>query len=189
MSTDKQSKEDLQAQKASETTKTPQEEIDLKEAIEEIKKKLEAQNKQSTEYLDLLQRTQADFINYKNRVEKEISGIVLLEKAKFLSDFLGYRDNIVQAIDKETNQEAKNALETMLDSYDVILKRQGVERLDVLGKDFDFNICDCVLKQDCRPDKQNKVLAVVQDGFTLNNKLIKPAKVVVGVCKDKGEEK
>jgi len=165
-----------------------QEEKEIKETIEVIKKKLEEQDKLSKEYLDLLQRTQAEFRNYKQRVERETQDIIFIEKAKILADFLSYRDTIVKAIEKEKHKETKESLSFMLTSYDIILKRQGLEKLDVLDKDFDYNFCDCLLKQEVE-DKDNKVIAIIEDGFTLDKKLIKPAKVIVGINKKKGDEK
>jgi len=77
----------------------------------------------------------------------------------------------------------------MLVNYDIILKRQGIEKLEVIGKDFDYNFCDCLLKQECEEDKDNKVIAIIEDGFTLNKRLIKPAKVIVGASKKENGDK
>jgi len=167
----------------SKETTPKDEETEIKETIEILKKKLEEQDKLSKEYLDLLQRTQADFRNYKQRIEKETQDIIFLETAKILSEFLSYRDTIIKAIEKEQRTESKLSLEHMLKNYDIILKRQGIEKLNVLDKDFDYNFCDCIFKQETEKESHNKVLEIVEDGFTLNNKLIKPAKVIVGVCK------
>ena len=164
-------------------TISKEEETKIKETIETIKQKLDEQDKLSKEYLDLLQRTQAEFRNYKQRVERETQDIIFLEKAKLLSEFLNYRDTITKALEKEQNQEAKDSLSQMLKNYDIILKRQGIEKLDVLDKDFDYNQCDCLLKQEAEKEKDNKVIAIIEDGFTLNKKLIKPAKVIVGIYK------
>lgn len=160
-----------------------EEETKIKETIETIKQKLEEQDKLSKEYLDLLQRTQAEFRNYKQRVERETQDIIFIEKAKILAEFLNYRDTIVKAIEKEKEEITKKSLEHMLVNYDIILKRQGIEKLEVIGKDFDYNFCDCLLKQECEEDKDNKVIAIIEDGFTLNKRLIKPAKVIVGIYK------
>ena len=166
-----------------------EEETKIKETIETIKQKLEEQDKLSKEYLDLLQRTQAEFRNYKQRVERETQDIIFIEKAKILAEFLNYRDTIVKAIEKEKEEITKKSLEHMLVNYDIILKRQGIEKLEVIGKDFDYNFCDCLLKQECEEDKDNKVIAIIEDGFTLNKRLIKPAKVIVGASKKENGDK
>ena len=166
-----------------------EEETKIKETIETIKQKLEEQDKLSKEYLDLLQRTQAEFRNYKQRVERETQDIVFIEKAKILAEFLNYRDTIVKALEKEKSDDTKKSLEHMLTSYDIILKRQGLEKIEVLDKDFDYNFCDCLLKQETEKDKDNKVITVIEDGFTLNKRLIKPAKVIVGASKKENGDK
>jgi len=170
-------------------TISKEEETKIKETIETIKQKLEEQDKLSKEYLDLLQRTQAEFRNYKQRVERETQDIIFIEKAKILADFLNYRDTIVKALETEKSEDTKKSLEHMLTSYDIILKRQGLEKIDVLNKDFDYNFCDCLLKQETDKDKDNKVITIIEDGFTLNKRLIKPAKVIVGVCKKENGDK
>lgn len=149
---------------------------------------LQDYKQKSEEYLDLLQRSQADFKNYKQRIEKETQDIIFIELSKMLFTFLSYRSTITKAITTEINNDAKEALIQLLTNFDNILKRQGIEKIEVLDTDFDFNFCDCILKQDVQKEKHNKVLEVIDDGFTLNKKLIKPAKVIVGVYKEKEGE-
>lgn len=157
------------------------------EQEEKIKNKTKEQNnnteleKKLNEYLNLLQRTEADFRNYKQRVEKETETIVFVEKAKIISSFLDFRETIKKAIEKETEAHTKESLNQMLLNFDNILKRQNIQKIDVLDKDFDYNFCDCVLRQEVSEENNNKVISVVEDGFIFNNKLIKPAKVVVGI--------
>ncbi len=156
--------------------KTIQEEINL------IKQKLEEQDKLSKEYLDLLQRSQADFINYKNRIEKETKDILFIEASKIFNDFLSYREILLKAIECETEPKLKETLFHLLTSLDNILKRQGLERLDVQDKDFNHNTSDCISKQEIKDEKQNnKVITVIEDGYLQNKRLVKPAKVIVGV--------
>lgn len=163
---------------------TIQEEIDL------IKKKLEEQDKLSKEYLDLLQRSQADFINYKNRIEKETKDILFIETSRIFNEFLGYRDILLHALEKETEAKLKENLSFLLISFDNILKRFNLEKLDVLEKDFDMNTSDCVSKLEVVDEnKNNKVIAIVENGYLQNKKLIKPAKVVVGFYKNINGEK
>lgn len=155
---------------------TIQEEIDL------IKEKLQEQDKLSKEYLNLLQRSQADFINYKNRIEKETRDLLFIETSKIFYEFLGYREVLLHALEKEPDEKLKESLSHLLASFDNILKRFNLEKLDVLEKDFDMNTSDCVSKLEVTEENQNnKVIAIVENGYLQNKKLIKPAKVVVGV--------
>ncbi|HNW05842.1 MAG TPA: nucleotide exchange factor GrpE [archaeon] len=153
----------------------------IEEEIELIKQKLEEQDKLSKEYLNLLQRSQADFINYKNRIEKETKDIIFIETSKIFCEFLGYRETLLHALEKEPDKKLKESLSHLLTSFDNILKRFKLEKLDVLNKDFDMNTSDCVSKLEVTDENQNnKVIAIVEEGFLQNKRLIKPAKVVVG---------
>lgn len=163
-----------------------QKDLTIQEEIDLIKQKLQEQDRLSKEYLDLLQRSQADFVNYKNRIERETRDILFMESSKLFNEFLNYREILIKAITAETNKEFKDSLTHLLTSYENILKRFSLEKLQVLGKDFDMSTSDCVCKQDITDEKQNnKVIAIVEDGYLQNKKLVKPAKVVVGVYVNK----
>lgn len=156
--------------------------LTIQEEINLIKQKLEEQDKLSKEYLDLLQRSQADFINYKNRIERETRDLLFIETSKIFNEFLGYREILLHALDKEPDKKLKESLSHLLTSFDNILKRFNLEKLEVIEKDFDMNTSDCVSKLEVADQNQNnKVIAVVENGYLQNKKLIKPAKVVVGV--------
>ena len=160
--------------------------LTIQEEIHLIKQKLEEQDKLSKEYLNLLQRSQAEFINYKNRVERETRDVLFLESSKIFNDFLSYRDTLLKAIEHETNLQLKETLTHLLTNYENILKRFNLEKLEVLGKDFDHNTSDCVMQQEVQDEKDNnKVISVLEDGYIQNKRLVKPAKVVVGVYVNK----
>ena len=81
----------------------------IEEEIELIKQKLEEQDKLSKEYLNLLQRSQADFINYKNRIEKETKDIIFIETSKIFCEFLGYRETLLHALEKEPERTKRKS--------------------------------------------------------------------------------
>jgi molecular chaperone GrpE len=163
--------------------------LTIEQEIELIKKKLEEQDKLSKEYLELLQRSQAEFINYKNRVERETRDILFLETGKIFSEFLSYREILIKAIATETDQSFKDSLNHLLISYENILKRFSLEKLDILNKPFDHNTSDCIFQQEVKDEKQNNlVISVIEDGYLQNKKLVKPAKVIVGIFKNNKEE-
>ncbi|MFA7133093.1 MAG: nucleotide exchange factor GrpE [Bacteroidales bacterium] len=164
--------------------------LTIEQEIELIKKKLEEQDKLSKEYLELLQRSQADFINYKNRIEKETKDVLFCETSKIFSDFLSYRETLIKAIATEKDQGFKDSLNHLLISYENILKRFGLEKLDVLNKPFDHNTSDCVLQQEVTDEKQNNlVISLIEDGYVQNKRLVKPAKVIVGIFKNNKGDK
>jgi molecular chaperone GrpE len=157
----------------------------LEKDIEEITKKLNEQENKSQEYLSLLQRTQADFQNYKKRITKETEDYAFINIQKILVEFLNFRNTLKQAYDKETNNDFKENILQLLNNYENILKRQNIIKINCLNKDFDYNYCECVCRTKVDDKKKhNKVIEVLEDGYLLNNKLITPAKVVVGIMEE-----
>lgn len=153
---------------------------DIQSEIDLIKQKLNEQNKLANEYLDLLQRSQANFINYKNRVEKETKDIIFIEQKKIINYFLDFKETLKKAYEHESDSKNKENILQLINNFDIILKRLNVEKMDVLNKEFDYNFQECVLKKEVDKENHNKIIEVVEDGYLLNKKLLKPAKVIVG---------
>jgi len=142
------------------------------------------------EYLDLLQRVTADFDNYKKRMSKQLDLIVFTETSKFINSFLEFYEVLKKAVIHEQNQETKNNLSQLQTLFENVLKKYNIEKIDVLNKDFDYNTSECIETRNV-DDKthNNKIIEVIEDGFLYNNKLIKPAKVVVGKYLDNNDLK
>jgi len=157
----------------------------LEKDIEEISQKLNEQENKSKEYLSLLQRTQADFQNYKKRMQKENEEYTFISNQKIIIEFLKFRETLKQAYSKENNNTLKKNLSQLLINFDNILKRLNIKKIDCLNEDFDYNLCECVLRKPVTNKKEhNKVIEILEDGYLLNNKLITPAKVVVGAMEE-----
>lgn len=167
---DFQNKENISKEQATE----------IKSEIDLIKHKLNEQNKLADEYLDLLQRSQANFINYKNRVEKETKGLLFIEQKKIISSFLDFKETLKKAYEHEQDSKNKENILQLINNYDIILKRLSVEKMELLNKEFDYNYHECVFKKETEKEYHNKIIEIIEDGYLLNKRLLKPAKVVVG---------
>lgn len=142
--------------------------------IKKLKEKIESLE-------DQLKRSQADFVNYKKRVIKDNELHETNIISKVLSDFLIFKQTLEKAKELEKNQDSKNNLTELEKNFDNILEKQGLHKLDVLNKDFDYNTSECIHKQKVKDkSKHNKVIEVFENAYTYKNKLIKPAKVIVG---------
>jgi molecular chaperone GrpE len=165
-----------------------QQKIDSKEEldnfnkdIEELKSKLLEQEEKTNDYIELSKKIQADFENYKKRNYKENEQIVFLEKRNILIEFLNFRNTLTLAISNENDKKSSENLNQLLLNFDNILKRLNIKKIDCLNKEFDYNYSECVCKKKVEDkNKNNKVIEIIDDGYLLNNNLIKPAKVVVG---------
>ena len=167
---DSQNKENISKEQATE----------IKSEIDLIKHKLNEQNKLADEYLDLLQRSQANFINYKNRVEKETKDLLFIEQKKIISSFLDFKETLKKAYEYELDSKNKENILQLINNYDIILKRLSVEKMELLNKEFDYNYHECVFKKETEEENHNKIIEIIEDGYLLNKRLLKPAKVVVG---------
>ena len=118
-------------------------------------------------------RLMADFQNFKRRTEKEKNDIYAFANEKIISELLNVIDNFERAL------AAGNADDSFYKGMEMILKQlQGV--LDkALGEDFDPNFHSAVMTEDSTEYESGKVTAVLQKGYILNNKVIRPAMVKV----------
>jgi len=150
------------------------------EAITEQNELDECKQKQE-EYISLLKRAQADFINYKSRVLKETDNFVFEEQKIIINEFILFRETLNRAYTSETNELVKSHIKELLNNFDNILTRLDIKQLNLDKKDFDYNFCECCGKKVVNENEVNKIIDIIENGYLYQNKLIKPAKVIVGI--------
>ncbi|MFC1627290.1 nucleotide exchange factor GrpE [Patescibacteria group bacterium] len=133
--------------------------------------------KQPTSTNDSLKRALADYQNLKKRVESEKHDFIKFATASVLDKFLSVLDDLERA---QTHLK-DDGLKLTIDQFKSVLKTEGVEELDVLNKPFDPASADCA---EIIAGKKNINLQVIQKGYSLHGKILRPAKVKVG----KGEK-
>jgi molecular chaperone GrpE len=137
------------------------------------------------EIKSLLQRTQADFVNYRRRNEEDRAKFAQMACSDILEQILPVMDNFALAakhvpVELEGNNwvVGVQAVEKQLEQ---ILMANGLERLEVVGKTFDPNTMEAI-KEEKEENKENHiVLNEVAAGYMLNGKLLRPAKVIVNI--------
>ncbi|MBQ3835375.1 MAG: nucleotide exchange factor GrpE [Elusimicrobia bacterium] len=155
----------------------------LKQSLEEKKKEAE-ENK--AEYL----RSVAEYQTLRNRIEKEKSEYINFGKAKILERNIGIYDVFEQAmVSVRAGQDLKSikiGLEMIYNEFSKMLKEEGVEKIDCLNKPFDHNTCEALDQVETDEVEEGTVLAVYQNGYKMQGKLMRPARVKV--AKKKSEE-
>ncbi len=128
-------------------------------------------------------RLMADFQNYRRRTEKEKSDIYAYANEKIAIQLLDVIDNFERALDQS---EAMGAGESFAEGMRMILKqllevmnKNAVEEIISIGEDFDPNFHNAVMMEDTDEYESGKVSAVLQKGYTLNGKVIRPSMVKV----------
>lgn len=143
---------------------------------------IEEAKKQEEEGLQIkLLRLQADFINYKNRTEKEKYSTYANAVADVITDLLPVIDNFERALETDAEDNAlKEGLQMVYSQFMGILNKKGLQEIDALNKPFDPNYHFGVAFGEGEAE-DNTVIEIFQKGYTVNDKVIRPA--MVKVCK------
>lgn len=130
----------------------------------------------NTKYLRLM----ADFQNYKRRTEKEKSDIYAFANEKIVSELLNVIDNFERALDAGNEGDSfVEGMNLIFKQLQGVLEKAGVVEIEALGQDFDPNFHHAVLTEDSAEYESGKVTAVLQKGYLLNDKVIRPSMVKV----------
>ena len=142
-----------------------------------VKKRTKKEDKVK-ELTELLKRTQADFINYKNRVEKETKQLLEYSDVAVIKELLPVLDSFEHAL-KNTNdaEDFKKGIELVYTQFMKILKQKGLSAIKCEGS-FDPYKHEVLMK--VKSDKpENTILEVLQNGYQFKDKIIRHAKVKV----------
>ena len=125
-------------------------------------------------------RLMADFQNYKKRVEKEKSDIYAYANEKLIGDLLTVIDNFERALSHECADESYvEGMKMIFGQFNGVLEKAGLEEIKALGEEFDPMFHNAVMMDNNDEYESNKVTSVMQKGYMLNKKVIRPAMVAV----------
>jgi molecular chaperone GrpE len=133
---------------------------------------------------DLALRSQADAQNTKRRADQEVEKARKYALERFVSELLPVVDNLERALDSaggddEILRPITEGVELTLKSFREALKRFNVEAIDPTGEPFDPNMHQAMSMVENPDVEPNSVIAVMQKGYTLNGRLVRPAMVMV----------
>jgi len=178
--------EELVEEVQQETTPT---EDPLEEAIarvQELEEQLKAQVEEtSKKEQDLLLRTRAEIDNMRRRSEQDIEKAHKFALEKFSKDILNTIDNLERALATPANKEDEN-IKALFDGVELTLKellstvsRFGVEPVGSVGDTFNPDLHQAISMQPAEGFESNQITTVLQKGYTLNGRVIRPAMVMV----------
>jgi molecular chaperone GrpE len=128
-------------------------------------------------------RLAADFQNYKKRTEKEKSDIYAYANEKFAADLLDVIDNFERAIAQDASTGADEqfieGMRLIMDQLVNVLERNDVKEISALGADFDPNLHHAVQMEESAEQGSGKVTQVIQKGYMMKDKVLRPAMVIV----------
>lgn len=126
-------------------------------------------------YLRLL----AEFQNYKKRTEKEKTDLYSYANEKIMTELLEVLDNFERALEAEPGDGFKEGMELIFTQLNTCLSKAGLAEITALGEDFDPNVHNAVMAEETEEYESGKVSGVMQKGYTLNGKVIRPSMVKV----------
>ena len=145
---------------------------------EDNSKKAETEENSDAKYLRLM----AEFQNYKKRVAKEKSDIHSYANEKIVTELLEVLDNFERALASDNSTDVEGYAQGMKLIFDQllgVLTKSGLVEVKALGEEFDPNMHNAVMTADSEEYDSNKVCSVLQKGYTLNGKVIRPSMVTV----------
>ena len=165
--------------------------VTIEEDIESLRKTLEEEKAKAEKYLANWQRAEADFSNYKKRVEQEREETVKFANVALIRTVLPVLDDLERALallpPKIAGLTWADGIKLIYRKLQATLEAQGLSEIKTLGEVFDPAVHEAVAQGE---GEEGKVVEELQRGYKLGNRLIRPAMVVVGKGEpEKKEEK
>jgi len=165
---------------------TPKKEIKKEKKTEELEKKITTLEETIAKDKDDYLRLMAEFDNFRRRTSQEKLELVSMASTETIKGLLPVLDDCERALkvllESDNSDAAKEGTELIYSKLMSYLKSKGLEVIDAFDKEFDTDLHEAVAQFPVQEeDKKGKVFDVVQTGYTLNGKVIRFAKVVVGI--------
>lgn len=146
------------------------------EKKDKLQQKLEEAEEKKKEYLNGWKRARADLANYKKEESKRLQRFLEFSRAEWILELLPVLDSFYRA--KDLSGKEKEGLERIRKQFEDFLEKEGVKRIEVLGKEFDPSLAEAV--EEVESDKEpGTVVEVLRNGYRMGERLLRPAKVVV----------
>ena len=178
MTNEKHEEEINETQPAGESM--PVEAEQFKAEIESLQSQLAEARSKATEYKDGWLRSQAEFINYKNRMVRDNEMMYASMKGDIVKKVLPALDDLERALQNRPADDAwASGIELIARKLQNILDAEGVKRIAAEGAAFDPNFHEAISHEPNDEVESGNVIAVVQNGYMLGERVIRPALVRV----------
>lgn len=161
-------------------------EVTVKDTVKKLREKIKKLEGEKQEYLDLSQRTRADYANFK----KEVEGNRITERKfatkRFIEEILPVLDSYDMArANKEAwekvDQNWRMGIEYIFSQLRTVLENEGVTQFGKVGDTFDPHLHESMEQVNVENEKDNdKIMKVLQNGYKMNDMILRPARVHTG---------
>jgi len=160
--------------------------------VEEPISALEESGRLASEYLDHLQRLQAEFDNYKKRVDREKKELIEYASAELVSELIDIMENlergVVSAKESGDIDSIVKGMEMVSTQLMDILGSRGLKPIEAVGKKFDPHYHEAMMMTPTDEYPYNTVIEEFQQGYMIKNKVIRYSKVRVSVNTNNNEK-
>ncbi len=158
-------------------------------SAEQMIEKLEVAEKKASENWDQLLRTKAEMDNIRRRTQKDLENAHKFALEKFISEMLAVKDSLEMGIDAANQESAdvknlREGSEMTLSMLSGVFEKFNVVELNPLGEKFNADHHQAMSMQPSDEHEPNTVIAVMQKGYLLNDRLVRPAMVMVSKAAD-----
>jgi len=188
--TKKNKKQEIQEEEMNETTAEAAETSPVEEMPEEmdqasaemdaLKRQLEEAKAKLAESVDGWQRSQAEFQNYKKRVERDSEIVRSNMKGDIAKKILPILDDLERAMQNRPADELwADGIELIVRKFQNVLDGEGLKKIEAEGVEFNPNFHEAISNEPSEEVESGYVIAVVQNGYMLGERVVRPALVRV----------
>lgn len=172
--------ENAEAVAESTEEKSVEKENQLTAEIESLTSQLREAEKKAAEYKDGWARAQADFQNYKKRLERDNELTYISMKGDIVKKILPVLDDLERALqNRPADNPWASGIELIARKLQNVLESEGIKRIEAEGAEFDPNFHEAISHEPSDGVKSGFVIGVVQNGYMLGERVIRPALVRV----------
>ena len=180
MKFNKEEKNDEKNEKLEDEEGTEQEQ-EQEQAVDIDNQELDKVLKENEELTGRFQRLQADFVNYKKRVEKEKEGLISYGVESLVVEILPILDNFERALETEQDKDDQffKGIQMIHDGLIQVLNRNNIHEMDSLDKPFNPDLHHAVGVEETEEADKDTVVRILQKGYIIKDKVVRPAMVMV----------
>lgn len=158
----------------------PDAQLSSEEIIAQLREKLDATENKANENWDSFVRLQAEMENQRKRSEKRVEDAHKFASQKFVEALLPVVDSMEMGLAAEGNiEQIREGMNLTLKQFESVMEKFNIEYVNPMGEKFNPELHQAMAMQPKPEMENNTVMAVMQKGFTLSGRLVRPAMVMV----------
>jgi len=161
----------------------------LEALVASLEEQVNLKDAQIEELMNRLKQLQADFDNYRRRTKKEKEEMVDHATTELIKKLLPVLDNFERAMRVDSDDATSNSflegIEMIFKQLKEVLLKEGLKPIEVVGEQFDPSKHEAVMRVKSEEHEENVIIEEVRKGYTIKDKVIRPAMVKVA-CKSDG---